>query len=158
MRGKESERAEFSLSLWGHFNVTLDSVKIPVTLQVTAERGRRRKLLFLLLPLSARRRRSSRRGERRRGRGVDAISLLFFYSMILPGNSLRHEKKPKFSLTPFLQNTRKQPLVMSQGVISAGDIKSDLNSSGEDQVSIRTVCPVFAVCTKTINSDVLLHT
>lgn len=43
MRSGESERAEFSLSLGGHFNVTLDSVKIPVTLQLTAEGGRRRK-------------------------------------------------------------------------------------------------------------------
>lgn len=43
MRGRESERAEFSLSLGGHFSVTLDGVKIPVTLRLTAERGRRRR-------------------------------------------------------------------------------------------------------------------
>lgn len=72
MRGQESERAEFSLSLRGHFSVTLDSVKIPVTLRLTAERRRRKRGRA-----AGREERRMRRGkekqeeERRRGAGVE---------------------------------------------------------------------------------------
>lgn len=45
MRGRAGKRAEFSLGLGGHFNVTLGGVKIPVTLRLTASsrEGERKK-------------------------------------------------------------------------------------------------------------------
>lgn len=79
VRGRESERAEFSWSLGGHFSVTLDSVKIPVTLRLTAERGRRRKT-----------RRTKRWGrDERKSRGWRGLLQYKYKYTHFTGNTLR---------------------------------------------------------------------
>lgn len=167
MRGRESERAEFSLSLGGHFSVTLDGVKIPVTLRLTAERGRRRR---------RRRRRAARREEEeqreerlRKGEagGGDNVSV----SLSCQNTTPRTRRNETFTSRFCCQNTQKQPLVVSQGAITAGfhtfhrkyfakiENQSDarllffiLNSGGEGRVSSypgnSIVSPVFAVYRK----------